>query len=94
MFRQGRRRGTLALNSVRLVSAVPADTAVAALIAPDICIDTDLLTGPAAISVCEFSPVVDVNPAMHGRHGTHGVAKVAHAMLSHAHGPVATVPSA
>jgi nucleotide-binding universal stress UspA family protein len=59
---------------------------------PDVIVDQDVVHGHPGRVLAGYSAHADL--VVLGRHGEHGVARVTHAVLSHAHGPVATVPSA
>jgi len=59
---------------------------------PDVIVNQDIVHGHPGRVLAGLSARADL--VVLGRHGTNGVARVAHAVLSHAHGPVATVPSA
>jgi nucleotide-binding universal stress UspA family protein len=59
---------------------------------PDVIVDQDVVHGHPGRVLAGYSARADL--VVLGRHGEHGVARVAHAVLSHAHGPVATIPSA
>jgi nucleotide-binding universal stress UspA family protein len=59
---------------------------------PGVIVDQDVVHGHPGRVLAGYSARADL--VVLGRHGEHGVARVAHAVLSHAHGPVATVPSA
>jgi nucleotide-binding universal stress UspA family protein len=59
---------------------------------PDVIVDQDVVQGHPGRVLAGYSARADL--VVLGRHGEHGVARVAHAVLGHAHGPVATVPSA
>jgi len=59
---------------------------------PDVVANQDVVHGHPGRVLAGLSARADL--VVLGRHGTNGVARVAHAVLSHAHGPVATVPSA
>jgi nucleotide-binding universal stress UspA family protein len=57
---------------------------------PDVVVDQDVVHGHPGRVLAGYSARADL--VVLGRHGEHGVASVAHAVLGHAHGPVATVP--
>jgi nucleotide-binding universal stress UspA family protein len=59
---------------------------------PDVIVDQDVVHGHPGRVLAGYSARADL--VVLGRHSEHGVARVAHAVLNHAHGPVATVPSA
>jgi len=59
---------------------------------PDVIVNQDVVHGHPGRVLTDYSARADL--VVLGRHGKHGVARVAHAVVSHAHGPVATVPSA
>jgi len=77
---------------------VKATMALATLLAawqakyPDVIVDQDVVQGHPGRVLAGYSARADL--VVLGRRGEHGVRKVTHAVLSHAHGPVATVPSA
>jgi nucleotide-binding universal stress UspA family protein len=58
---------------------------------PDVTASQDVVHGHPGRVLAGLSARADL--VVLGRHGSHGVARVAHAVLSHARGPVATVPS-
>ena len=57
---------------------------------PDVAVEQDVVHGHPGHVLATFSS--RANLVVLGRHGEHDVARIAHAVLSHAHGPVATVP--
>ena len=58
---------------------------------PDVIVEQDFVHGHPGRVLAGYSARADL--VVLGRHGVHGAARVTHAVLSHAHGPIATVPS-
>jgi nucleotide-binding universal stress UspA family protein len=58
---------------------------------PDVTVGQDVVHGNPGRVLADYSARADL--VVLGRHGERSVARVSHAVLSHAHGPVATVPS-
>jgi nucleotide-binding universal stress UspA family protein len=58
---------------------------------PEVVTDQDVVHGHPGRVLAGYSARADL--VVLGRRGEHGVARVVHAVLSHAHGPVAVVPS-
>lgn len=59
---------------------------------PEVTADQDVVHGHPGRVLAGYSARADL--VVLGRHGEHGVAGVTHTVLSHAHGPVAIMPSA